>query len=77
MVKIASLNVRGLVTPAKRDLVIHELARSDFDLIFLQETHISTKSQADAFSRKRSGTCFWSFGHGRSAGVGLLVSPKF
>ena len=47
------------------------------DLIFLQETHISTKSQADAFSRKWSGTCFWSFGHGRSSGVGLLVSPKF
>ena len=77
MIKFTSLNVWGLVTLAKRDLVIHKLARSDFDLILLQETHISTKSQADPFSRKWPGSCFWSFGHGTSAGVGLLLSPKF
>lgn len=77
MLKKVSLNARGLITPAKCDSVLHELSRSGFDLILLQETHAHSKSQADTISRKWHGSCYWSFGRGRSAGVGLLVSLKF
>ena len=55
MFKITSLNVHGLLTPAKRDLVLNELSRSDFDLFLLQETHVSCKDQADVISARWPG----------------------
>ena len=75
--KVLSLNVRGLVTPAKRFTVLRELERLDYDLFLLQETHVSTKRLADEISHSWPGQCFWSFGRGKSAGVALFVSPKF
>ena len=77
MLRLLSLNARGLVTPTKRDRFLHELSRLNFDLFLIQETHVSCKRQADDFSRNWPGECFWSFGRGRSSGVGLLVSPTF
>lgn len=77
MLKIVSLNVWGLISPAKCDSVLYELPHSSFDLILLQETHVCSKIQADTIARKWHGTCYWSFGRGRSAGVCLLVPPKF
>ena len=38
--KVLSLNVRGLGTPAKRFTVLRELERLDYDLFLLQETHV-------------------------------------
>ena len=77
MFKLLSLNIRGLVTRTKRDQFLHELSQLNFDLFLIQETHVSCKQQADDFSRNWPGECFWSFGRGRSSGVGLLVSPTF
>ena len=34
------------MTPSKRDLVLNELSRSDFDPFLLQETHVSCQAQA-------------------------------
>ena len=76
MFKLATLNVRGLVSPAKRDLVLSELSRSDLDIL-LQETHVSCKSQADDIAKRWPGDCFWSFGTGKKAGVAMFVSPRF
>ena len=75
--KILSLNVRGLGTPAKRFVVLRELERLNYDLFLLQETHVSTKRLADEIARSWPGQCFWSFGRGKSAGVALFVSPSF
>ena len=75
--KILSLNVRGLGTPAKRYTVLRELERSNYDLFLLQETHVSTRHLADEIARCWPGQCFWSFGRGKSAGVALFVSPRF
>ena len=75
--KFATLNVRGIVTPAKRDLVLNELSRLDLDIILLQETHVSCKSQAGDIAKKWPGDCFWSFGTGRKAGVVMFVFPRF
>jgi len=75
--KILSINVRGFGTPAKCNLVLRELECLNYDLFILQETHVSSKQQADGIARLWPGQCFWSFGRGRSAGVALFVSPRF
>ena len=49
----------------------------DLDIILLQETHVTCKSQADEIAKKWSGDCFWSFGTGKRAGVAMFVSPRF
>ena len=72
-----TLSVRGLVTPARRDLVLHELSLLDLDIILLQETNVSSKTQADEICKSWSGDCFWSFGTGKKAGVATSVSPRF
>lgn len=74
---ILSLNVRGLGSPTKRYLVSRELSLLNYDVFLLQETHVSCKTQADAFERLWRGRCFWSFGTKRSAGVAVLFSPSF
>ena len=56
---------------------MNELSRADLDIILLQETHVSCKSQADEIAKKWSGDCFWSFGTGKKAGVAMFVSPRF
>lgn len=75
--KILSVNIRGLGSPNKSDLIVSELLRLHYDFFFLQETHVSCKQNADKFARLWPGKCFWSFGTGKSAGVALLVSPNF
>ena len=75
--KLFTLNVCRLVTPAKRDSVLQGLSLLDLDIILLQETHVSNKTQADEISKRWSGDCFWSFGTGRKAGVAMFVSPRF
>ena len=51
--KRVSINVRGLRTASKRDLILHELKSLDYDIYLLQETHVSEKRQADAIA------CLW------------------
>ena len=48
--KLLSLNVRGLASARKRDCFLHELDRLDYDVYFLQETHVSCKRSADLFA---------------------------
>ena len=75
--KCLSINVRGLVSPSKRELISRELSRLDCHIFFLQETHVSCKKHFDAFEKLWRGQCLWSFGTGRSAGVAMLFSPNF
>ena len=75
--KCISINVRGLVSPSKRELISRELSRLDYHIFFLQETHVSCRKHVDAFEKLWRGQCLWSFGTGRSAGVAVLFSPNF
>ena len=59
--KILSIKVRGLGTPAKCSLVLRELERLHYDLFLLQETHVSYKKQADHIVRMWPGECFLVF----------------
>ena len=77
LLRIVSLNVTGLGTPAKRYTVLRELEHSNYDLFVLQEMHVSTRCLADEIAHCWPGQCFWSFGRGKSAGEALLVSPRF
>lgn len=36
--KIVSLNVKGLNTPEKRRMLLHDMCHSGADIVFLQET---------------------------------------
>ena len=67
----------GLLRPLRRDLVLYELSLLDLDIVLLQETHVSNKTQADEISKRWIGHCFWSFGTGKKAGVAMFVSPRF
>lgn len=75
--RIISLNVRGLRTPSKLGKIVSELTFLNCDVIFLQETHVSCKTQADKVERLWNGKCFWSFGTSNSASVAVFFSPRF
>ena len=75
--RCVSINVRGIVSRFKRELVARELGRLNYDVFFLQETHVSCRQHVEAFEKLWRGRCPWSFGTGRSVGVALLFSPNF
>ena len=75
--RCVSINVRGIVSRFKRELVARELGRLNYDVFFLQETHVSCRQHVEAFEKLWRGRCLWSFGTGRSAGVALLFSLNF
>ena len=75
--KILSLNVRGLCSPSKVDLLCRELELLSYDIFLLRETHVSRKSQAESMERVWRGKCFCSLGVGKSAGVAVFLSPSF
>ena len=75
--KILSLNVHGLGSPSKVNLLCHELELLSYDIFLLQETHVSCESQADSVERVWRGKCFWSSRVGKSAGVAVFLSPNF
>ena len=77
VLKVLSINYRGLASPRKTKLVLHELERLPYDIFLLQETHVFRKQQADLIKKMWRGDCFWSFGVGRSAGVAVFLSPRF
>lgn len=75
--KRVSINVCGLRSAYKRNLILHELEGLGCDAYLLQETHVSCKQQAEIFESRWRGQCLWSFGSGKSAGVAVLFSPNF
>lgn len=72
-----NLNVSGLGSPSKVNLLCRELEFLSYNIFLLQENHISCKKQAKSVERAWRGKCFWSFGVGKSAGVAVFLSPNF
>jgi len=75
--KILSINVRGLGSAGKSEKIAQELNHLNCDIVFLQETHVSCKKQAEKFEKIWKGKCYWSFGTGKSAGVAVIFPPNF
>jgi exonuclease III len=74
--KIRSLNVRGLQTKQKRDLVFTELSKYKYDIILLQETH-STALEERPYKIKWGPNTFFSHGESNSRGVCTIVPQTF
>jgi len=68
---IISVNVRGVATPVKRDLVVSVVSR--WSVVFVQESYVCNQRKAESFEKAWGAKCYWSFGGVRSAGVGILV----
>ena len=71
--RVLSLNVKGLRDPHKVTKLKWYLAQIEFDVLFLQETHVVSMSEGDSIADKLTCRGFWGFGGVHSCGVGILV----
>ena len=70
---VVTLNVNGQRGKRKRDLLFDCLRKEKFDIILLQETHISSIYECLKWNREVGMKGFWSIGTMMSRGVGVLV----
>ena len=70
--KLMSMNCRGLSGQQKRRDVINFLRNSEYDIIFLQDTHVTNETIA-TFDRLWPGTCYHSCGTHNSRGTAILL----
>uniref|UniRef100_A0A803J7S1 exodeoxyribonuclease III n=1 Tax=Xenopus tropicalis TaxID=8364 RepID=A0A803J7S1_XENTR len=75
MVNVYSINARGLNTPQKRNLVLHEAYRAKADLIFIQETHFKKSNHPNFYNRKYPHN-YHAYSKTKSKGVSILISSK-
>lgn len=73
LMKLLSVNVRGLNNPIKRKRITSHLAKSLADIIFLQETHVKDSNKHPALHRKFP-TFFTAPGSSKSRGVAILLA---
>ena len=81
--KLLSLNVNGLRDPQKRITLFDQLLQGPFDIIFLQETHHASSSEAQSWLQTGAGPgrplqwdSHWSHGSASSRGTGILIHPR-
>ena len=72
-VSLVSININGIVEHHKRVKVFKSLKSLNFDLFFLQETHLTDTLSGKAWEKDWGGKCALSPGSNRSAGVAVLV----
>ena len=72
----ATLNINGMKERIKQSQLKHTLNSHNFDILFLQETHIDSMSLANSLKTQFNCDCYWSLGSNRSAGVGILIFPS-
>ena len=70
---IISLNVNGLRDQKKRWLLFNFLHRSKFDLVLLQETHVSSVHDCILWNRESGYKGYWSLGSSCGCGVSVLA----
>ena len=81
--RLLSLNVDGLQSPAKRTTLFHSLMTGAWDIILLQETHHRDLDQATRWTQAGAGPGLpwqgrsaWAHGTTSSCGVAILSSPS-
>uniref|UniRef100_A0A803J5Q1 Reverse transcriptase domain-containing protein n=1 Tax=Xenopus tropicalis TaxID=8364 RepID=A0A803J5Q1_XENTR len=75
MVRFYSLNARGLNTPQKRNIALHEAYKAKADVLFYQETHFK-RSNHPNFLNKHYPYNFHAYSKTKSKGVSILISSK-
>ena len=73
---IATLNINGMKSYTKQSDLLQLMKTHLFDIVFLQETHVDSISLANAIKSRFDCDAYWSLGHNRSSGVGILLSPN-
>ena len=73
--KIGTYNVRGLGDAAKARKVFHYLNLREYDIVFLQETHI-TKSKEKFYKNMWGGRIYFSNGESNARGTAILKKKK-
>ena len=74
--KFRSLNVRGIQTMKKRDLLFHELSKYSNEIILLQETH-SCAMDEKHYKNKWGPNVFFSHGETNSKGICTIIPKIF
>ena len=73
---VASFNTNGLRTPSKRHKIFNHFRQSPYDIILLQETHITTPD-IPTWSNEWKSRCYWNPGPSfHSCGVGILINTN-
>ena len=75
--RLVTFNARGLKNNRKRHSVFNSLKTGNYDVICLQETHISTNKEALLWELQWGGKLFYSFGTCHSQGQIILVAKKW
>ena len=72
---LASINCRGLSDLRKRRDVLHFIRSKNYDLVFIQETHL-TKESLKYFNSLWRGKCHHACHSSRSRGVSILIKDS-
>ena len=75
-IRIISLNVRGLRNKYKRIAIFNYLKTNKFDIVCLQETHL-TEKDVPIWEKQWGGSIFYNEGTNRSKGEIILISRHF
>jgi exonuclease III len=75
--QIVTLNVRGLKNKRKRRSSFHFLRKEKYDIVALQECHISTNDEAKNWEIQWGGKMFYSLGSNHRLGQIFLVAKKW
>lgn len=77
LLKIYSVNIRGLVHRNRGEQALTELMLSRHNIFFLQETHVYNNTQEEKLSKKWKGQSYWDLGKVQSCGVAILIKENF
>ena len=67
-------NLFPLIQKYKQELNMEYFKIMSYDIVLLQEMHVSNPREGESFCRLWKGKKFFSFGGNRSRGVGLLLA---
>jgi exonuclease III len=71
-IDVTSINIRGLCDQAKRSAFYEYIRQKQFDVIFVQETHMCDDETIQRAKKQWSGTSHWIKGEPNSKGVAIL-----
>ena len=75
-IRVVSLNARGLKNKLKRNALFHQIKSSNFDIVCLQECHITSKD-APVWEKQWGGKFIFHEGTTLSRGEVILLSKHF
>lgn len=73
---IISLNAKGLNTPEKRRMLLHDMRRARADIVLLQETHFRENSLPLLKNRHYPMVFHSNYTEAKSRGVSILISSR-